>query len=346
MAQGRRFVCVSEDELVALDFTRLEGETSQARERAHALILSSDGMSVTEIARIFAVSPRSVRRWFDRWEEHGLDGLADRPRCGRRRQIYGSDREVLVALIHQAPHNTKWVRRQFKIRTGKNISRSRFRQIAREEDLVYKRVRKTKEKEPDPEEYEERRETVVGLMGMHLQGQIELWFQDEAGFSREPVVTYGWQPAGETLCVPSSKYGTRFNVSGFLSLEGKFVSHVFPSAINSEAFCASMDAFCKSTSGKRAVVLDQASFHTSAMVEAKEKEWNKQGVYLIFLCPYSPELNFIEMLWREMKYHWLPLDAYESPAKFKKELFSLLEKIGVNPDFSLNFLKIYEEDNI
>lgn len=28
--------------------------------------------------------------------------------------------------------------------------------------------------------------------------------------------------------------------------------------------------------------------------------------------PYSPELNLIEILWRQMKYAWLPLSAYLS----------------------------------
>jgi hypothetical protein len=34
---------------------------------------------------------------------------------------------------------------------------------------------------------------------------------------------------------------------------------------------------------------------------------------VIYLLPaYSPELNLIEILWRMIKYHWLPLKAYES----------------------------------
>jgi hypothetical protein len=29
-----------------------------------------------------------------------------------------------------------------------------------------------------------------------------------------------------------------------------------------------------------------------------------------YLPPYSPELNLIEILWRFMKYYWLPFSAY------------------------------------
>jgi len=33
---------------------------------------------------------------------------------------------------------------------------------------------------------------------------------------------------------------------------------------------------------------------------------------LHWLPPYSPELNLIEILWRKIKYQWLPLRAYLS----------------------------------
>jgi hypothetical protein len=42
----------------------------------------------------------------------------------------------------------------------------------------------------------------------------------------------------------------------------------------------------------------------------------------------SPELNLIEILWRRIKYHWLPLDAYQSYVHLKTEVLSILENIG------------------
>ncbi|MGP9574063.1 transposase [Halomonas sp. AOP42-D2-25] len=35
-------------------------------------------------------------------------------------------------------------------------------------------------------------------------------------------------------------------------------------------------------------------------------------IHQIYLSPYSPELNLIETLWREIKYRWLLLTAYRS----------------------------------
>jgi transposase len=60
------------------------------------------------------------------------------------------------------------------------------------------------------------------------------------------------------------------------------------------------------------VVLDNASLHTSEAVAANRERWHANGLQLEFLAPYSPELNLIEILWRKIKYEWLPFSAYES----------------------------------
>ena len=57
--------------------------------------------------------------------------------------------------------------------------------------------------------------------------------------------------------------------------------------------------------------------------------------------PYSPELNIIEIVWRKIKYEWLPFSAYESfisleeknclmcfPISGKLTILSFLEKLN------------------
>jgi len=44
--------------------------------------------------------------------------------------------------------------------------------------------------------------------------------------------------------------------------------------------------------------------------------------------PYSPELNLIEILWRKIKYNWLPLRAYLSFDHLQSELKNILDQFG------------------
>ncbi|MDX1932941.1 MAG: transposase, partial [Capsulimonadales bacterium] len=52
------------------------------------------------------------------------------------------------------------------------------------------------------------------------------------------------------------------------------------------------------------------------------------GLRLLFLPPYRPELNRIEVLWRQVKYRWLGLDAYRSFPFLCQSVRSVLDNVG------------------
>lgn len=76
------------------------------------------------------------------------------------------------------------------------------------------------------------------------------------------------------------------------------------------------------------LVIDNAPIHTSARFQSMIPEWEKQDLYLWFLPPYCPELNLIEILWKKIKYYWLPIDAYDSFEKLDECLCQVLANIG------------------
>lgn len=65
---------------------------------------------------------------------------------------------------------------------------------------------------------------------------------------------------------------------------------------------------------------------------AKMKEWEEQDVLIFFLPPYSPELNLIEILWKRIKYQWIPFDAYLSVQNLKERLSFVLNNVGKQYD--------------
>jgi transposase len=76
--------------------------TAPARtvDRARIVLLSRDGDSVEEIAETLGVCPATVRLWLNRFNRHGVKGLADRPRSGRP-AVYSAERvgEVVAASL-------------------------------------------------------------------------------------------------------------------------------------------------------------------------------------------------------------------------------------------------------
>ncbi|SHF66381.1 DDE superfamily endonuclease [Modicisalibacter ilicicola DSM 19980] len=124
---------------------------------------------------------------------------------------------------------------------------------------------------------------------------------------------------------------------GFLSRAGKLVYHTTTETVTTETVIEAFDQFVaqKDPGTFAVVVLDNASMHRSKAFRRKIVDWMSQRVHLVYLSAYSPELNLIEILWRQMKYTWLPLSAYLSFDRLCNEVHRLLG--GYGADNTINF---------
>lgn len=72
--------------------------------------------------------------------------------------------------------------------------------------------------------------------------------------------------------------------------------------------------------------MDNSPIHRSELFEAKIEKWKEEDLYIFFLPKYSPHLNPIEILWRMIKYEWLPYENINT----QKELNEMLNEILTN----------------
>lgn len=159
------------------------------------------------------------------------------------------------------------------------------------------------------------------------QSASELWYMDQAGFTLEPCVPYAWTLVGETLELASSR-SRRQNVVGFLNLRSQFHSFSFEGTIDTQVTLECLYWFSRQIEQRAIVVIDNAPIHTSEEFEDELDELQKCGVTVKYLPAYSPELNLIEILWRKIKYEWLPLDAYKDFKTMTQALFEILKGVG------------------
>jgi hypothetical protein len=159
-------------------------------------------------------------------------------------------------------------------------------------------------------------------------GQHDLYYFDEAGFSLTPSVPYGWQPIGERVLLPSSR-SQQLNVLGFMKHDGTHLDpYVTEGTVDAAIVIACMDNFCRKLTRPTTVVLDNAPIHGSRWFESMIPKWEADNLFLWFLPPYCPELNLIELLWKQIKYRWLPLNAYDSFENLSDSLNSVLASVG------------------
>ena len=165
--------------------------------------------------------------------------------------------------------------------------------------------------------------------------EICLRYFDESGFSLTPSIPYGWQATGQTTRIPCQR-SKRQNVLGFMGRQGEWFYQVTEETVTTETVIEVFDAFSQayydhefSRHGKLCfVVVDNASMHTSAAFRERMEDWLLQGVIPRYLPTYSPELNLIEILWRKIKYEWLPLQAFRDTTHFKYWLNKILAAVG------------------
>jgi len=299
----------------------------RARSRAHGLLLSTHGTTIKDIAKTYQVHRVTVSAWIKHWEQHGAQCLHDKPRSGRPSTLRSEERDIALQYIKEEPHALKRAGKRFADKTDKRLSLSSLKRLAKKARLRWKRVRKSLKSLRDPDAFAQAKRELEALQKQEDQGQIALYYFDESGFALDPTIPYAWQEPKSVIELPARKYG-RINVLGFMNRQNDLHPFMFEGSIHTGVVIACFDTFCQTLTKKTVVVIDNASIHTSEEFEDKLPYWKKHGLIIKYLPPYSPELNLIEILWRRIKYTWLPFSAYECLNALSEALETILSHVG------------------
>lgn len=72
-----------------------------------------------------------------------------------------------------------------------------------------------------------------------------------------------------------------------------------------------LDDFSQHLTKFTVIVMDNASIHHAKTIQDRLPIWQERGLFITYLPPYSPHLNIIERLWKEVKQAWLrPVDYF------------------------------------
>ena len=315
------------EEIITLNEMHKNHPLHLSRKRAHSILLSHQGMSVPMICSTYLVCRQTVSTWFTKWETLGICGLVDNLGRGRPSLLSDKQKSVVTSHVKKSPRSLKTVLSNLEIELGFTISIDTLKNICKQAGLVWKRVRKSLRTKRNQDDFDASKDKLKLLIQQHKDNEIDLCYFDESGFTLEPCVPYAWQLVGKTIEIPSSK-SKRLNVLGFVNRDCKFNSFVFEGSINSSIVVACIDAFSHQIENPTTLVIDNASTHTSNEFNDNLEAWKERGLTIYRIPPYSPELNIIEIIWRKIKYEWLPFSAYESYRSLKQELFQVLSNIG------------------
>ena len=166
--------------------------------------------------------------------------------------------------------------------------------------------------------------------------EIDLYYGDETQISEEGYVPYGWQFKDENISIKSAN-GQRINCFGMITRDNEFKYATTNETINSNFILEQIDKLSRLIKKHTVIVLDNAKVHQSKTIKAMQAIWAKRQLFIFYLPPYSPHLNIIERLWKEIKARWLQVNDYENKDKLFYAIKLILNAIG--NDLRINFKK-------
>jgi transposase len=194
-----------------LEQTMQEDPSFRARSRAPSLLLSAEGTTIKTIAQASEVHRVTVSAWIQTWEQHGVQSLHDQPRSGRPSTLTPDEQAIAQHYIKEEPRALKGVVERLAHKTAKHLSLSTLKRLAKKARLRGKRVRKSLKKLRDPDAFAQCQRALAALQNQEAQGELALYYFDEAGFALDPTMPYAWQEPNSVIALPAMRYG-RINV--------------------------------------------------------------------------------------------------------------------------------------
>jgi transposase len=306
----------------------------QVRQRAHCILLSYEGVTISELMDFFQVSRRTIYNWMNDWEDKRLLGLYNQTGRGRKPTFNEEQKQKIKSWVKLYPKDLKKVLAQIKEEWGITVSKDTIKRVLRSLMMTRRRFQSGLAGEPDPLEYKEKELELTKLKEQEKRGEIDLRYLDESGFCLTPYVPYGWQEKGEKIPIKSSR-SRRLNILGLMNRHQELDAYIFEGRITSEVVISCLDKFAENLPIKTVVVMDKASFHRSKKIQDKINEWKHKNLEIFWLPSYSPQLNLIEILWRFMKYEWIEIDAYSSWQNLINYVEKVIREFG--KEYVINF---------
>lgn len=129
----------------------------------------------------------------------------------------------------------------------------------------------------------------------HPDADVEVWAQDEQRLGLKPVLRRAWFAWYEPAVAPMCWRFEWFWLDGFGCPQTGQTDWWLMPRVNTETFGRGLQDFAQhfGIGAKKHIVLglDQARWHTTKKLKVPE------GIHLVFLPPYSPELQPAERLW-------------------------------------------------
>lgn len=318
----------SPEELEWLNYERYYYPCPLVQKRLHCIYVKAvSGLSNEKIGSMFDAHRNSISEWVAISQTHGVSVLLDVNYGTNKSKLENHAANIKELFTAQPPRSIAEAIIKTKELTGIERSPTRLLAFMKRHGFHFLKTGHIPAKVNTTQQKNWVEETLKPVIAAAQNGEVHLLFLDAAHFILQPFLCCLW--CISRVFIKASPGRNRINVLGAVNAITKDVS----TYSNTTYICANcLVSFLKQLKEQYgdkpiAIVLDNARYQHCWLVKTTATMF---GIHLLFLPPYSPNLNIIERLWKYTKKEILNAEYYDAPAKFHSTITTFFQNINQN----------------
>ena len=274
-----------------------------------ACLARRNGGGGAAIAAMLHMPRSTIYDWLSRMHHGGLAARCDRPKSGRPRKIKANMYRAISRSIDAQPEgcgikSNVWTGRLILLMLAKTFGvdgispNTIYRTMHRLDKSYRKPGRPFDHRTPSDDIKSEFKGNLAQEIIKYAAAGYRLFWIDESHFSTKTIRGMTWLARGLSVPQIIKPFGRRYTCFGALGPDG-LLHHRYYDRANTDymiEFVRSLhDAY-----GRVLLVMDNASYHRSKRLMEEIKKMG-DDVKIVYQPAYSPDLNPVEMVWKELK---------------------------------------------
>ena len=301
---------------------------SKCKERRHAdklksIMMLNRGLSCEEIGIHLMLDDDTIRGYGKQYLEQGAASLLSDGNQGTHCLLSKEQLDELEAHISENTYQDSkgiiaWIKANFEV----SYTVSGINALLKRMNFVYKKPVKT----PCKADVAKQEEFVNAYQKVKasLKEEDQIYFMDGVHPQHNSMAGYGWIKKGTTKFLKTNNGRKRININGSINLQTKQLQFTEDEKINAQSMIKLLKKMLQNQPiGLIYIILDNARYYHAKIVKDFLEEHPR--IKLMFLPPYSPNLNIIERLWKILKQKVVYNKFYLKFEEFRKKVIEFLE---------------------
>jgi transposase len=267
------------------------------REKAWILLLKSQKIPHHKIAQAAGVCENTVRKYLKAYQHGGIKKLEVLNFRRPQSSLQPFELQVKNYFDKTPPSTITQACAEICKITGASLKNSQMRAYIKSIGIRHRKVSSIPAKADIEAQKKFHDEQLQPRLTQAKKGTRDVYFVDAAHFVLGAFLGYLWSLTKVFVRTPSGRQ--RFNVLGALNaITKEMIMITNDTYITSTQVCDLLKALAKKSTRPITLILDNARYQRCPLVIDLAQQLK---IELLFLPPYSPNLNLIERLWKLVK---------------------------------------------